>query len=178
MDRFQACLDFVWDPENDGQPFHVTPKDPGRATAWGVTLSTYSAWRKLHKQPDPTPADLQRADKDELAAIYRTFFWNALRCDELPIGVDLCVFDFGVGSAPGRSAAFLQQQLGLATDGVIGPATLQAANDADPEQLIDALTVRDVAFYKGLKTFPIFGRGWTKRAERRRVLAHRMRLIA
>lgn len=39
---------------------------------------------------------------DEAKSIYRSKYWNAMRGDELPTGVDYCVFDYAVNSGTGR----------------------------------------------------------------------------
>ena len=57
------------------------------------------------------------------AAIYRTLYWNALRGDSLPAGVDLSTFDFGVNAGTRRSAELLQQVLDLPPD----PAPVSSA---------------------------------------------------
>jgi len=45
----------------------------------------------------------------DIQAIYRQDFWNPVRGDDLPVGVDLSVFDAGVMSGPSRSVKWLQQ---------------------------------------------------------------------
>ena len=49
-----------------------------------------------------------------------------MKCDEIPNGLDLCLFDFGVNAGPGRAAKFLQKIIGTTVDGGIGPQTLNA----------------------------------------------------
>ena len=47
-----------------------------------------------------------------------------MKGDDLPNGLDLCVFDFGVNAGPGRAAKYLQTMIGTVADGGIGPNTL------------------------------------------------------
>ena len=44
-----------------------------------------------------------------------------MKCDDIPSGLDLCLFDFGVNAGSGRAAKFLQQMIGTTVDGGIGP---------------------------------------------------------
>lgn len=71
MARYEDCLAFTWLPKNDGQPIHTTPGDRGGATAWGVTLVSYAAWRADHGVRTTTVADLSRATKPELSELIR-----------------------------------------------------------------------------------------------------------
>jgi lysozyme family protein len=45
---------------------------------------------------------------EEAKEIYRTTYWDALRCDELPAGVDYPVFEYGVNSGIGSSGRVLR----------------------------------------------------------------------
>ena len=48
----------------------------------------------------------------DAAKIYRARYWDALRCDELPAGLDYAVFDYGVNSGIGRAAKVMARLLG------------------------------------------------------------------
>jgi lysozyme family protein len=100
-------------------------------------------------------------------ALYRVKYWDAARCDDLPAGLDLCVFDFAVNAGPNRAARYLQTMVGAKADGQIGPHTLSLV-----EQYVrgrgraEAVMVYQDAradYYKLLKTFPTFGKGWLRR---------------
>ena len=64
---------------------------------------------------------------EEVAAIYRAEYWNAIRGDDLPPGLDLVAFDAAVNSGPSRGARWLQTAVSANADGKIGPATIAAA---------------------------------------------------
>src|SRR6185437_13632357 len=101
-------------------------------------------------------------------------YWNKMRCDALPSGVGLSVFDFGVNAGPGTSAQMLQWGAGLSgadVDGKIGPHTIAAVARRAPAVLIDALAAMQAAHYRRLSGFPTFGRGWLARTVRRRAAA-------
>lgn len=163
MSRFDECLAFTWRPDFDGQPLHFTAHDHGGATAWGVTLSAYAAWRAKTDLRPTTAADLGCASKDELAQLIRVEYWDAVRGDDLPSGVDLLVYDFGYGSGPGTSARLLQEVLGVEVDGELGPQSLGAAQSPDRLDLIRRLGDRHDAYYRSLAQYPLFGRGWSRR---------------
>jgi len=42
---------------------------------------------------------------------------------------------------------------------------MQLIDQKDIKELIELFSARKIAFYEGLKTFPIFGKGWLARVE-------------
>ena len=166
-DRFADCLAEVLKHEGTWADH---PKDPGGATMKGVTLATYRAFKKR----DVTKDELRNISDADLQAIYRERYWNATRCDDLPPGVDLMVFDLAVNSGPGRAIKFLQASVGTTADGVFGPATLEAVKKLPPAEIIIRLRNRRERFFRSLDTFPTFGRGWLRRLSEVSVAAERM----
>jgi lysozyme family protein len=76
-----------------------------------------------------------------------------------------------VNAGAGRSVKLLQDAIGVVADGVIGPNTMAKINEANVETLIDKFSEARTAYYKGLKLFPVFGRGWTARTDKERLEA-------
>lgn len=140
------------------------PKDPGGATMQGVTQRVYDAFRAKRGEK---PRSVKQIDKAELTEIYRAQYWNAVHGDDLPSGVDYAVFDLAVNSGPTRAIKILQQSLrGYSgrIDGQIGLATLRAVEeDDDNDALIDRMCDRRLKFLRALSTWPVFGKGWSKR---------------
>ncbi len=170
-DPFDACLAFTLAQEGG---YVDDPHDPGGATNMGVTLATLRHWGH---DPALGPADVRAMTRQTAAAVYRALYWNALRGDSLPPGVDLSAFDFGVNAGTRRSAELLQRALGLAddqVDGCVGPETLRAAAAAGAAALIGALAERQAAYYRGLAEFDRYGRGWLDRTRRREQAARAM----
>jgi lysozyme family protein len=163
QDLFTEAINFVWEPSNDGQPFHVTAFDPGGATAWGMTFETWAAWQKLHGEP-ATIGIFRAMAKADFLPLYRTMFWNACCCGALgPIGIS--VFDAAVNCGPSRAAKFLQCVLGVTVDGFIGPKTIAAALADDQRLLARRMCSARDAFYATLNNARYFERGWDARAE-------------
>lgn len=157
MERnFKRALSLVLKNEG-GWSDHV--EDPGGATMKGVTLANFRKYVK----PSATKADLRNITDDQLATVYRRFYWDAVAGSELPDGVDFAVFDFAVNSGPSRAAKYLQSVIGATQDGRIGPATLSAVRAKMLATVIHDLCDKRMAFLKGLKTWKTFGKGWTRR---------------
>ena len=141
------------------------PADPGGATNLGITLNTYRSYRN---NPHLTADDLRNISMDEVYDIYKTRYWDKVRGDDLPSGVDFLVFDFGVNAGNGRAAKMLQNLVGVPADGGIGPQTLRATHDAydqNAEKLIVDYTDARAEYYQSLPHFPTFGRGWLRRTK-------------
>lgn len=153
-DSFQPALKEVLKSEG-GYVNH--PLDPGGATNKGITQATYDAFRGARKQSVKLITDA------EVASIYKARYWDAVKGDQLPAGLDYAVFDFAVNSGPARSAHFLQTVLGVSPDGSIGPKTLQAVLSSDVPSVIRKLCQSRLAWLKLLKTWSTFGKGWERR---------------
>ena len=151
--------------------FVCNPNDPGGATNQGVTQAVYDDWRSSKGLPQRSVRVIGAA---EVETIYRDLYWNRIRGDDLPSGVDYAVFDFAFNSGVGRAARFLQQAVGAVPDGQIGPATLALVEIKQADQLIDALCDMRLNFLQALKTFQYFGRGWTRRVAEVRAKAKDM----
>lgn len=146
------------------------PRDPGGATNLGITIGTLSNWigRKA------TKAEVKALTIDKVKPIYRANYWNAVKGDDLPSGVDFAVYDFAVNSGPARAAIYLQNIVGAAPDGKIGPMTIKAVKDNNPATVVNELCSQRLAFLERLSTWPTFGKGWTARVNGVRKMALEM----
>ena len=100
---------------------------------------------------------------DDVYPIYKENYWDRLRADDLPSGVDWSCFDWGVNSGTSRAAKALQRIVGVEQDGGIGPMTLQAVAEVEPTEIIEQMHHMRDKFYRELSTFDTFGRGWIRR---------------
>ena len=141
------------------------PNDPGGRTNQGVTQATYAAYRRSKGLPYRDVYLMENGERDD---IYQSMYWTPARGDELPVGVDLCVFDAAVNSGLGRAVKWLQAALGDhytgQLDGVIGTKTMLAVSDfGDPDALVMAYCSRRLATLQQLTTWKYFGVGWAAR---------------
>src|SRR3977135_128917 len=95
------------------------PSDPGGPTRWGITICDY----RKYVNPRATAEDIRTMPLASAKRLYRERYWNAMRCDELPAGIDYCVFDYAVNSGTGRAPKVLQRCLCIAVSGEITYAT-------------------------------------------------------
>jgi lysozyme family protein len=160
--NYETCLARVLKHEG-GYTNH--PSDPGGPTNFGITIHDYRRYIKA----SGTAADVRAMTLADAAKIYRARYWDALRCDELPAGLDYAVFDYGVNSGISRAAKVMQRLLGIGEGAAMTDAVISGARKADVQSLIGRLCDERLAFLKGLRTWPVFGAGWGRRvAEVRR----------
>jgi lysozyme family protein len=142
--------------------------DPGGATNRGITHKTYADFLG---RPLEDVSELKNIPEEHVQLIYKNGYWDKIKGDELPGGVDFCVFDWAVNSGPGRAAKALQKIVMVSQDGAIGPKTLIAVSEMTPTEIIENMTKQRIEFYKELGTFDTFGRGWLRRAKETRDFA-------
>ena len=146
------------------------PQDPGGRTNHGVTQDVWEDWidRAVSE------AEIKALTPAKVAPLYREMYWDRIKGDKLPSGVDYCVFDAAVNSGASRAAKWLQTTVGAVADGVIGEQTLRQVALTNPQMLIDKYSAIRLEFLKGRSTWPTFGKGWERRVEEVRATALRM----
>lgn len=116
--------------------------DPGGPTNYGITIADY----RMYVMPHATAADVKAMKLDDAKKIYKAKYWDAMRCDDLPSGVDYAMFDYGVNSGISRAVKVLAKFPGKS-----------------PTDTVKAICDERLAFLKRLKTWPVFGAGWGRR---------------
>ena len=135
------------------------PKDLGGMTNLGCTKAVWEEWCGLLVY-EKTMRNLKPTD---VAPLYKRKYWDKVKGDDLPTGVDYVVFDAAINSGPGRAAKWLQACVGVEVDGDIGPKTLAAVRAFDANQLIEDYAKRRLSFLMDLPTWNTFGKGWGRR---------------
>ena len=137
------------------------PKDPGGVTNLGCTKTTWEEYCG-HPVDERTIRSLTPLD---VAPLYKRKYWDKVKGDDLPAGVDYVVFDAAINSGPGRAAKWLQACVNAYADGIIGDKTLQAVRNKDAKELINDYCAYRLAYLKMLQTWPTFGKGWERRVK-------------
>ena len=139
------------------------PKDPGGMTNLGVTKRVYEEWVGYSVSENT----MQNLTNEDVSPIYKKNYWDRGKGDQLPAGLDLCVFDFVVNAGTGRAAKYLQTLIGTVADGGIGPNTLKTLDayvaKHGVKETIQNYQAERQKYYESLSTFDTFGRGWTRR---------------
>lgn len=140
------------------------------ATAYGVTEYTWM-WAVDKKIVADKPID--QATADDCIAV-RKEFWKEAGCDNWASGVDLMVYNAAVLSGIGHAVRFLQRQLNVEDDGIIGPHTIAAEKAKDPAVLIEDLYHADEEYLASLANAPLDLHGWLRREDYMRAHARMM----
>ena len=166
-DNFDSALKAVL--HHEGGYIHH-PADPGGMTNLGVTKRVWEEWVG-HEVDEKT----MRALTPELVGpMYKAKYWDKIKGDDLPTGVDYAVFDAAVNSGPGRAAKWLQGCVGVEQDGGIGPKTLAAVAAFDPKELVEDYAKRRLSFLMDLPHWGTFGKGWGRRVAEVQTVASSM----
>jgi lysozyme family protein len=135
------------------------PSDPGGMTNLGVTKTTWENW--VGREVDE--AEMRGLTPEKVEPLYKERYFDAVRGDELPMGLDYLMFDFAVNAGAGRAIKTLQTAIGVTPDGGFGPMTMAAVQAVDPIELIERFSQAKEDFYRSLNTFATFGKGWLNR---------------
>lgn len=155
-ENWDKCFELVLNHEG-GYVNH--PRDPGGRTNLGVTQRSWEAYIDR----SVTEAEMRTLTPEMVKPFYKSRYWDKVRGDELPAGVDYAVYDLAVNSGPTRAVKYLQQVVGVPADGIIGRKTMAAVMDAPADEVVDAICGRRVDFLRNLPTFDVFGKGWMRR---------------
>ena len=165
MAEYRALVPFVrkW----EGGWSH-DPSDPGGATMCGVTMVTYTLYRQAKGAPKPTISDLRALTDEEWMEIFKTYFWDACRGDEIRsqrVAEALVDWYWCSGTVAMRK---VQELLGVEVDGIVGAVTLSAINEQggglsteihqSRKKFLVNLCHRNPALQK-------YRRGWLRRVE-------------
>ena len=154
--NFDKCLHMLLEHEGG----YVNNKhDKGGMTNLGVTKRVYDKWIGR----ESTEQEMRDLTPDDVAPIYKKNYWDRVKGDSLPSGLDWACFDWAVNSGSGRPAKAVQRAVGATVDGAIGKQTVGLIMEKDPEFIIDYVYTVRKSFYESLDDYKHFGRGWSRR---------------
>jgi len=165
--NWDKCFDLVI--VNEGG-YVDNPADPGGATNWGCTQAVWEGYIGHKVSVD----DMKALTKEDVKPLYKKRYWDAIHGDAIPSGLDYCLFDCAINSGVNRSAKIIQEIVGVFADGAIGNNTVSAITQLNPVTAINEFCDKRQAFLESLKTFPVFGKGWSKRVSEVRIRALEM----
>lgn len=157
LNNFKPSLTFIrkWEGGNDDDP-----DDPGGRTSRGITQREFNAWCVLH---NAAHSDVWACSDDTVDQIYYHQYWMPYG-DALRKGLDLLFFDMCVNTGMHQATLLLQRGLKVTDDGHFGLVTMQACREhQDLPKLLKDIHARRQRFYKSLRGFRKYGKGWTRR---------------
>jgi uncharacterized protein (TIGR02594 family) len=154
--------------------FSNDPYDPGGPTNKGITLAVYAAWKRVALDASSAPAlieDLKAISGEDLRAIYEQRYWLKAGCPDLPAALAVMQFDTAVNHGPGTAVRILQETVGTAADGEIGPQTRAAIARMPVQNALEHYAENRRDRYRAMPHFWRFGRGWLARVDKTLALA-------
>ena len=159
--------------------------DSGGLTKFGVDLammqdiaSTQAGRDTLDRMGIILPVThntIKNLTETQAASIYRWQAWDALKLDQIPLRPAVVIYDAAVNSGPKQSVRFAQRGYNacvaygqpLDTDGIMGPATRKAMQQADTDKILMAMLDQREKFFNDLvrakPSQEVFLRGWLNR---------------
>ena len=156
--NFAVSLKDLLAPDREGG-FSNDPDDSGGMTNLGVTRAVWQEW----VGHPVSEKEMRELTPVKVASLYKAKYWDKVKGDDLPSGIDYCVFDAAVNSGPGRAIKWLQACVGVEVDGGIGPKTLDAVAKADRATLLNDYAKRRLSFMMDHPKWDKYKGGWTKR---------------
>lgn len=129
--------------------------DAGSETMWGVTKAVARA-----NGYDGLMKDMPIGFAQKIA---RQEYWDKVRAEELPPLVRYAVFDAAYHSGVGTAVRWLQQAVGATPDGVLGPKTLAAVHELNPDGVLRRMLGKRLGAMTSMSGWPSFSRGWARR---------------
>jgi len=148
---------FQSDPHDNGNKL---PDGRAGCTNLGVTQA---AWEAFVGHP-VTWNDMKALTPETIASFYKRKYWDAVRGDDLPSGLDYMMFDFAINAGPGRAVKLLQESVGEKADGVLGPISMSTIKVMPINQLVERFSDTKRKFYQGLNN-PTYEHGWLARVD-------------
>ena len=156
--NFEECLKLVLKSEGG---YTNDSRDAGGMTNLGITQKSLEEWLGH----DVDEKFMRNLTPEMAAPFYEQKYWRSCYGEVLPRGLDLVVFSMGINAGPGRSVKLLQSAIGCVPDGIIGPATRGLILGGNSATFISKFSEARRDYYRALKSFPVFGKGWLARVD-------------
>lgn len=141
-------------------------EDRGGPTYKGITLNTFQkAVREglIEKGSTNELSALKHLTKAEIEKIYDQLYWQQAGCQYFHLSIAIALFDAAVNHGPSRAVKLLQTAIEAEIDGEVGPETIQKARENSVNQTLNNFIAVRRSFYKKLRQFSTFGKGWMNR---------------
>lgn len=151
--RFNVWINAIIDLIEKGYVNH--PDDTGGATNFGITQRVARSYGYK--------GDMRNFPRSMAVEIYYKEYWQGKIQEHLANRIGLLVFDTSINSGYGQAIKLLQRACGVKADGIVGVDTLGAISLMKESELCNRFNEERLKFYKSLKNFNVFGKGWINR---------------
>ena len=111
------------------------PLDVGGATNKGITIGTFTEYKRRKGLKAPTIQDLKNISNEDWHEVFKGLYWDRWRADEIKSQAVANILVDWVWASGSHGIKRPQRLLGVTADGVVGSKTIAALNAKDPAEL-------------------------------------------
>ena len=122
------------------------PLDLGGATNKGITIGTFTEYKKRKGLKAPTVQDLKNISNEDWHEVFKGLYWDRWRADEIKSQAVANILVDWVWASGSHGIKRPQRLLGVTADGVVGSKTIAALNAKDPTELFKMIKADRIKF--------------------------------
>lgn len=122
------------------------PLDVGGATNKGITIGTFTEYKRRKGLKAPTVQDLKNISNEDWHEVFKGLYWDRWKADEIKNQAVANILVDWVWASGSHGIKRPQRLLGVTADGVVGSKTIAALNDKDPAELFKMIKADRIKF--------------------------------
>lgn len=122
------------------------PLDLGGATNKGITIGTFTEYRRRKGLKAPTVQDLKNISNEDWHEVFKGLYWDRWKADEIKNQSVANILVDWVWASGSHGIKRPQRLLGVTADGIVGSKTIAALNDKDPAELFRMIKADRIKF--------------------------------
>ena len=111
------------------------PLDVGGATNKGITIGTFTEYKRRKGLKAPTVQDLKNISNEDWHEVFKGLYWDRWKADEIKNQAVANILVDWVWASGSHGIKRPQRLLGVTVDGVVGSKTIAELNAKDPAEL-------------------------------------------
>lgn len=164
-ETFTKCMPLIL--ASEGSELNLSPGEPGGASRYGVSVDALTDWNRALGRPRANIADVENMTPDLATSIYKKFYADRIRFDELPAGVDYRLLDAAINLGVTGGARLVQVALGIwPVTGKMDDDTVRATFTIDPQTMVRMIGAAWLSKKFESSGWQKSGHGWTNRRNR------------
>ena len=122
------------------------PLDVGGATNKGITIGTFTEYKRRKGLKAPTIQDLKNISNEDWHEVFKGLYWDRWKADEIKNQAVANILVDWVWASGSHGIKRPQRLLGVTSDGVVGSKTIAALNAKDPAELFKMIKADRIKF--------------------------------